>query len=243
MCNVSYSIMKGFSHHSFKIGQASMSCLISVKSPIFIGVVIIVAVLLVGASGYLFYQEFSRSRCEACGMMITAASDANYRIEDTSTNQKLYACCSGCMLRLAAAHPDMHIDALDSWYGGSAPTISIDIADGNVSSVNPDTTRIILGSKVTNSCASNRIAINQTSADLLLANGYNADNPLSPFETTVPSGAPKLTVQQAIVPLKAKGITYTPPSPITMYAAVVAGVAVLVIGVIAWKKLLPTKPS
>jgi hypothetical protein len=214
----------------------------NMKSFILVGV-IVVAALLVGASGYLFYQDYSRPRCEACGMVISAESDANYRINDTSTDQKLWACCSGCMLRLAAAHPDMHIDALDSWYGESVQKISIDIADGSVSSVSPDTALIVLGSKVTNSCVSNRIALNQTSAQLLRDNGYNADNPLSPFKTEVPATAPLLTVQQALVPLKAKGITYTSPSPITMYAAAIVGVAVLVIGITAWKKLLPTKPS
>jgi hypothetical protein len=214
----------------------------NMKSFILVGV-IVVAALLVGASGYLLYQDYSRPRCEACGMVISAESDVNYRIDDTSTNQKLWACCSGCMLRLAAAHPDMHIDALDSWYGESVQKISIDIADGSVSSVSPDTALIVLGSKVTNSCVSNRIALNQTSAQLLRDNGYNADNPLSPFKTEVPATAPLLTVQQALVPLKAKGITYTPPSPITMYAAAIVGVAVLVIGIIAWKKLLPAKPS
>jgi hypothetical protein len=212
------------------------------RSIVLVGVVAIAA-LLIGASGYLYYQEYSKSRCEACGMAITTESETNYEIHEESTNERLWACCSGCMLRLAAAHPDMHIDALDSWYGESAQEISIDIADGSVSSVSPDTTLIVLGSKVTNSCVSNRIALNQTSAQLLIANGYNVDNPLSPFKTEVPATAPLLTVQQALVPLKTKGITYTPPSPITMYAAAIAGVAVLVIGIIAWKKLLPTKPS
>jgi hypothetical protein len=213
------------------------------KSLVFIGVFIVVAALLVGTSGYLFYQEYSRSRCEACGMVISAESDVNYSIYDTSTNQRLWACCSGCMLRLAAAHPDLHIDALDSWYGESVQKISIDITDGNVSSVSPNSALIVLGSKVTNSCVSNRIALNQTSAQLLLANGYNANNPLSPFKIPVPAGAPLLTVQQALVPLKAKGIQYSPPSPLMMYGAALAGIAVLVIGIIAWKKLLPTKPS
>jgi hypothetical protein len=213
------------------------------RSLVFIGVIVVVAAFLIGTSGYMYYQEYSRLRCEACGMGITAESEANYNIYETSANKKLYACCSGCMLRLAAGHPDLHIEALDSWYGESVPKISIDIADGNVSSVTPSTALIVLGSKVTNSCVNNRIAINQTSADLLLANGYNVDNPLSPFKTTVPAAAPSLTVQKALVPLKAKGITYVPPSPLTMYVAAIAGVAVLVIGIVAWKRLLPTKPS
>jgi hypothetical protein len=213
------------------------------KSLVFIGVFVVVAVLLVGTSGYMFYRDYNRPRCEACGMMISSEADINYRIYDTSTNQRLWACCSGCMLRLAAAHLDLHIDALDSWYGESTQKISIDIVDGNASSVSPDTALIVLGSKVTNSCASNRIAINQTSAQLLLANGYNANNPVSPFKTEVPAGAPLLTAQQALVPLKAKGIQYSPPSPLMMYGAALAGIAVLAIGIIAWKKLLPTKPS
>jgi len=213
------------------------------KSLVLVGAFIVVASLLIGTSGYLFYQDYSRSRCEACGMVVSAESDINYKIYDTSTNQRLWACCSGCMLRLAAAHPDLHVDALDSWYGESAQGISIDIADGNVSSVSPNTAFIILGSKVTNSCVSNRIALNQTSAQLLLVNGYNANNPLSPFKTSVPAGAPLLTTQQALVPLKAKGIQYSPPSPLMMYGTSLAGVAVLVIGIIAWRKLSPTKPS
>jgi hypothetical protein len=212
------------------------------RSLVFVGVFVVVAALLIGASGYLFYQQYSRPRCEACGMGISAESEANYSIYDASTNERLWACCSGCMLRLAAAHPDLDIDALDSWYGESAQKISIDIVDGNVSSVSPNTALIVLGSKVTNSCVSNRIALNQTSAQLLLDNGYNANNPLSPFKTSVPAGAPLLTVQKALVLLKAKGITYNPPSPLTMYAAAIAGVAVLVIGIIAWK-MLPTKPK
>lgn len=216
---------------------------VTMRSLIFVGVIVVVAALLIGASGYLYYQEHSRFRCEACGMGITAELDANYKVYEASTNKRLWACCSGCMLRLAAAHPDLHIDALDSWYGESAQKISIDIAGGNVSSVTPTTALMVLGSKVTNSCVSNRIALNQTSAQLLVANGYNSNNPLSPFKTTVPAGAPLLTVQQALVPLKAKGITYSPPSPVTMYGAALAGVAVLVIGIVAWKKLLPTKPS
>ena len=211
------------------------------KILVLVGFLVIVSVLLISTSGYLFYQNYIRPRCEACGMIITEESDGNYRIYDTSTNQRLWACCAGCMLRLAAAHPNLHIEALDSWYGVSAQIISIDIADGKVTSVNPNTTLIVLGSKITNSCVSNRIALNQTSVQLLLANGYNANNPLSPFETSVPVDAPILSVQQALVPLKAKGIIYSTPSPLIMYGAALVGVFVLIIGIVAWKKLLPSK--
>lgn len=214
------------------------------KNIVFIGVFAVVALLLVGTSGYLFYEYYGKPRCEACGMYISKESDTNYKIYDTSTNQRVWACCSGCMLRLAATHLNLHVEALDSWYGEFAQKISIDITNGNVSSVSPNTTLIVLGSKITNSCVSNRVALNQTSAQLLIVNGYNADNPLTPFKTSVPAGAPLLTTQQALVPLTAKGIQYSPPSTLIMYGAALAGIAVLVTGIVAWKKLLSTsKPN
>jgi hypothetical protein len=201
------------------------------------GLVVLIAVLLFGALGYFYFENYGKSRCEACGMIISAESDVNYRIIDTSTDLRVWACCSGCMLRVVAAHPNLGIEALDSWWGESAPKISISVVNGNVSSVSPGTTLIVLGSKITNSCVSNRIALNQTSAELLVADGYNSNNPLSPFKTSVPANAPLLTVQQALVPLKAKGITYSGPSALPLYGIATAGVIVLVTSIVAWKKL------
>jgi hypothetical protein len=202
------------------------------------GAFILVALIVLGSSGYLYYAYYGKPRCEACGMMITPEIDANYIITDTNTNQRIWVCCAGCMLRLASAHPDMHIEALDSWYATSAPTIVINITGGQVSSVVPSSTRLLLGSKISNSCVSNRIAINETSTQLLLLNGYNPDNPLSPFKTVVPNGTPALNISAALVPLKAKGIQYVPPSAAFLTGIAIAGVAVLAVGVLAWKKLL-----
>ena len=202
------------------------------------GLIVLIVLLLVGALGYLYYENYGKPRCEACGMIISAETDKNYRIVDTSTNQQIGACCSGCMLRVTATHPNLSIEALDSWYGESAQKISISIVNGNVSSVSPSTTLIVLGSKITNSCASNRIALNQTSAQLLVADGYNPNNPLSPFKTSVPANAPQMTVQQALVPLKAKGITYSGPSTLPLYGIAAAGVIILVTSIVAWKKLM-----
>ncbi len=212
---------------------------------IMLGVFVVVALLLIGTGGYYYYTYYGTPRCEACGMIITPEMDANIKMIDVDTNQRVWTCCPGCMLRSVAAHPNVHIEALDSWYGTSAPKIVIEIRDGSVVSVTPDTARILLGSKVVKSCANNRIAINETSAALLLQYGWNRDNPLAVFKNELPEGTPVLTVAQALPGLKQMGIQYVPPSATFLGSIVVVGVAVLIIGILAWKKLAapPPKPA
>ncbi|MCX8182421.1 MAG: hypothetical protein N3D12_04825 [Candidatus Methanomethyliaceae archaeon] len=205
---------------------------------IIVGVFVAVALLLIGTGGYYYYNYYGTPRCEACGMIITSEMDANIKIIDLNTNQRVWTCCPGCMLRSVAAHPNIHIEALDSWYGTSAPKIVIEIRNGEVVSANPETARILLGSKVVKSCANNRIAINETSAALLLKNGWNPNNPLAVFKNTVPEGTPVLTVAQSLPGLKQMGIQYVPPSAAFLGGIVVIGVLVLLMGILAWKKLV-----
>lgn len=201
---------------------------------------IVIAVVLVGVSGYYYNEYYGKPRCEACGMIIATDLATNYVITDTTTNQRVYACCSGCTLRVVAAHANVHIEALDSWYGLATSTIQIDITNRTVTSVSPNSTLIVLGSKVTSTCVSNRIAINQTTAQLLVQNGYNSNNPLSPFKTEVPAGAPLLNVSAALTAMLLKGIAYVPPSSALLLGIIVAGILVLALGLVAWKKLLPS---
>jgi hypothetical protein len=212
---------------------------------IMVGVFVVVALLLIGTGGYYYYTYYGTPRCEACGMIITPEMDANIKMIDLDTNQRVWTCCPGCMLRSVVAHPNVHIEALDSWYGTSAPKIVIEIRNGSVVSVTPDTARILLGSKVVKSCANNRIAINETSAALLLQYGWNRDNPLAVFKNELPQGTPVLTVAQALPGLKQIGIQYVPPSAAFLGSIVVIGVVVLIIGILAWKKLgvPPPKPA
>ncbi len=209
------------------------------------GVFIVVAALLIGTGGYYYYTYYGTPRCEACGMLITPEMDANIKIIDLSTNQRVWTCCPGCMLRSVVSHPNIHIEALDSWYGTVAPKIVIEIRNSEVVSVTPDTARILLGSKIVKSCANNRIAINETSAALLLQNGWNPNNPLVVFKNQIPEGTPVLTVAQALPGLKQMGIQYVPPSVAFLGSIVVIGVVVLIIGILAWKKLTapPAKPT
>jgi xanthine/uracil permease len=81
--------------------------------------------------------------------------------------------------------------------------------------------------------------MNQTTAKLLVQNGYNASNPLSPFKTDVPAGAPLLNVSAALTAMLMKGIAYVPPSSALLIGIIIAGVLVLLLGLVAWKKLLP----
>ena len=212
---------------------------------IMVGVFVVVALLLIGTGSYYYYTYYGTPRCEACGMIITPEMDANIKMIDLDTNQRVWTCCPGCMLRSVVAHPNVHIEALDSWYGTSAPKIVIEIRNGSVVSVTPDTARILLGSKVVKSCANNRIAINETSAALLLQYGWNRDNPLAVFKNELPQGTPVLTVAQALPGLKQMGIQYVPPSAAFLGSIVVIGVVVLIIGILAWKKLgvPPPKPA
>lgn len=203
-------------------------------------VFIIIALVLVGVSGYYYNEYYGKPRCEACGMIITSEMSMNYVITDTTTSQRVWACCSGCSLRVVAAHANVHIDALDSWYGTALPTIQIDIVNKSVTNVSPNSTLILLGSKISGGCVSNRIAFNQTTAQLLVQNGYNASNPLSPFKTTLPDGTPLMNVSATLTAMLTKGIAYVPPSSTLLIGIIVAGVLVLLLGLVAWKRLLPS---
>lgn len=204
---------------------------------------IAIAIVLIGVSGYYYNEYYGKPRCEACGMIVTPDLAANYVITDTTSGQRVYACCAGCMLRVVAAHPNVHIEALDSWYGLAAPKITIDIANKTVAAVSPNSTIIVLGSKISGTCVSNRLAINQTTAQLLVQNGYNASNPLTPFRTDVPAGTPLLNVSAALTGMLVKGIAYAPPSSALLIGIIAVGMLVLVLGLVAWKKLLPSPPK
>ncbi|MEN3035544.1 MAG: hypothetical protein ABC537_04500 [Candidatus Methanosuratincola sp.] len=207
------------------------------KSIIMPIVFVIVAAAILGSSGYLYFQYYATPRCEVCGMLITPEMERNIVMIDVDTGQRIWTCCPGCMLRSVAAHPNVNITALDSWYGTSAPSIQIIIRNGSVVSVTPDTARILLGAMIVPSCANNRIAINQTSIDLLREEGWNPNNPLAVFKNPLPNGTPVVTVAGALPGLAQKGISYVPPSMTFIGGIALVGILVLVIGLVAWKKL------
>ncbi|MEM2743194.1 MAG: hypothetical protein QXF54_04265 [Candidatus Methanomethylicaceae archaeon] len=204
---------------------------------------IAISIVLIGIGSYYYYIYYGVPRCPVCGMLITPEMMENFVIIDTTTNQKIYVCCPGCALRLVAAYPNLHMEMLDSWYGKTAPKIIIEIRNGSVISVTPETARILLGGKITGSCSHNRIAINETSVNLLLKNGWNPNNPLSVYKTTLPEGTPVVTAQAALPGLKEKGIAYVPPSPLFLGSIIIAGIIVLIIAIVTWRKIIKITPK
>lgn len=202
-----------------------------------------IAVVLIGVGSYYYYIYYGIPRCPVCGMLITPEMMENFIVIDVTTNQRLYVCCPGCALRLVAAYPNLHIEMLDSWYGKAAPKIVIEIRNGSVVSVTPESARILLGGKITGSCSHNRIAINETSIALLLKNGWNPDNPLTVFKTTLPEGTPVPTIHAALPGLKEKGIAYVPPSPLFLGSIIIAGIVVLIIAALSWRRITKITPK
>lgn len=202
-----------------------------------------VAIALIGVGSYYYYIYFGILRCPACGMMITSEMMENFITMDLRTNQKIYVCCPGCALRLVAAYSDLRIEMLDSWYGRAAPTIKIEIKNGTLANVMPETTRMLLGGRITGSCTHNRIAINETSIGLLLEKGWNPYNPLTVFKTTLPEGTPVLTIAKALPGLKERGIEYKPPSSLFLGSIIIIGIAILITSIILWRKMVRSLPS
>ncbi len=205
-------------------------------------VFIIVAVVILGASGYLYLQYYGSPRCEACGMIITPEMHASIIMTDVDTGQRIWTCCPGCMLRSVAAHSNVHIEIYDDWYGKQVAPAVIEIRNKTVVSVTPETSRILLGAKIIKGCANNRFAMNETSAQLLLQNGYNPANPIAIFKNPLPNGTPVVTPAAALPGLLQTGIQYVPPSNMFLGAMIGLGIVVLVLSFVAWRKLIKPVP-
>ncbi|MCS7098229.1 MAG: hypothetical protein NZ922_04560 [Candidatus Methanomethyliaceae archaeon] len=201
------------------------------------------AIVLIGIGSYYYYIYFGIPRCPVCGMMITPEMMENFIILNLKTNQRIYVCCPGCALRLVAVYPDLRIEMLDSWYGKAAPSIKIEIRNGTVASVMPESTRILLGGRITGSCAHNRIAINETSVKLLLERGWNPNNPLTVFKTSLPEGTPVPTIVMALPGLKERGVEYIPPSPLFLGSIIIIGILILIISIVLWRRIPSIMPS
>jgi len=195
---------------------------------------VLVAIILLASSGYLYYQYYGQPRCPACGMVVTKEMIDHIKVYDSQGNL-IPVCCIGCAFRLLAAPQwkTLHIETYCDWYGPDYK-ITIDIVDGKVVKVEPETARFIIGAAITKSCASNRVAYNQTAVENLLKYGYSE---YSLYKTELPPNAPVLTAEMAAAKLPQVGIKYAPPSVAFLAGIAVAGIVVLALSVVAWKKL------
>jgi len=206
---------------------------------------IVVAVVMFGVTGYFSYHFYGYERCPACGMLITPEMDEHFEIYDGDGNQ-VYACCIGCVFRLldpVRGWDELHIKTFCDWYGPDYP-ITIDAYDhGQRVEFTPDTVKALIGAKVTGSCASNRIAYNQTAVEALLENGYHPENTMTFQHCALPEqGAFPIASPSKVAPVlaEAPGIAYVPPSPLLPISFAIIGVVVLVAAIVAYRKFMPT---
>ena len=94
---------------------------------------------------------------------------------------------------------------------------------------------ILMGTKIVQSCANNRIAYNKTAADNLIITWFNAFT-MSWQKKPLPQGTPIVAVPMAAVSMAQKGIGYTPPTPTVPIILAIAGVAVLVVSGLMLRK-------
>jgi len=199
---------------------------------------LITAVMIFVVAGALYFQQYSILRCEACGMNITPEMQQHIRIQDANGNRH-YACCQACMLRLLdqkRGHEQLTIETFCDYYG---PDYKITInakKHGNLTTVTPDTARILLGAKVVPSCANNRIAWNQTAVEGLLGQGYTSYT-MGYQQNPLPPGTPVESIDKLAVMMAQKGISYVAPTPLMPTLLAVVGVVMIAGSFMAYRKM------
>jgi len=134
------------------------------------------------------------------------------------------------MLRLlddTGGYEQVHIQTYCDWYGPGYKIIIDAKEHGNVVTVTPETTQVLLGALVVGSCASSRIAYNQTAADMLLLDGYS-QYAMTHQRCPMPEGTPIMSVLMAAKVMREIGITYAPPRPWLIVSLATLGTVVLI---------------
>ncbi len=171
--------------------------------------------------------------CEVCGMDVSSEAQVKYRIVDGNGTVH-YAECYMCALHLLNEYDQVNITTSCDWYGSNY-TVKVQSSQyGKTIMVDPSDAMFLNGE----SCAANRVAYNQTAADELMQNGYSQENTLSEQHYAMPSNTNVTSVKDAATTYAG---TVSPSSsgqpPLLLIVAVVAGVALIVAGLVAYKKL------
>jgi hypothetical protein len=172
--------------------------------------------------------------CEACGMDVTAESQARYVVTDGNGDVHFVECFM-CALQLANDYEILHIKTYCDWYGPTYP-ITVDTANfGNTVTVNPTTAMYLRGG----SCVTARAAYNQTAADELLVAGYSQYT--SPEQQyALPAGTTVALVKDAVLSIAQNSPTKDvqgAQNTAFLIAVAVAGVAFIAVAVVAFRKL------
>lgn len=172
---------------------------------------------------------FTTKTCEACGMDVTAETQAKYTIVD-GTGQAHYAECIMCALQLVNRYDQLTISTYCDWYG---PNYTITLQSSNFGkdvTVMPSTAMFLNGG----SCVINRAAYNQTAADQLLINGYSTYT-VSEQRYSLPTDT-KVSLMATAAMSYAQTIAQ-PLSNLPVILAAAAGIAIIVVSILAFKKL------
>jgi len=202
---------------------------------------IIVAVIMFGATGYLYYQYYGIPRCPACGMLITPEMDEHFKIytEGWGKGERLHACCIGCVLRLLDPErgwDELYIETFCDYYGPDHP-IRIHVWNhGKNCEVDPPTAKVLLGAKIVKSCALNRIVYDDYAAEQLLKIGYT-EHTMKYQHVALPEGTPVIPPCKCAPMLAEKvGIAYVPPSPMIPASFAIIGIVILLVSIVMYRR-------
>jgi hypothetical protein len=169
--------------------------------------------------------------CEACGMTVNADAQAKYQIID-GTGKVHYAECYMCALNLINDYDNLTITSYCDWYGPNYLVTVVSSQFGKEVTVTPSTAIFLSGG----SCVINRVAYNQTAADALLANGFS-EYTLTEQHYALPANTKVTSVTQEALTLSKNAPALPSNLSLSIIIGAVAGVIVIVLSVVAYKKL------
>jgi hypothetical protein len=169
--------------------------------------------------------------CETCPMNVGPDALDHFMVTDGSGTRH-YVECIGCAYKLLKTCDTINIATYCDWYGPNYVITANITEHGAKATVSPSTALILVGG----GCTGFRVAYNQTAADLLLANGYSSYTMIM-MRQALPANT-NTTNFIAKANSFAAGTSETPAfSPTTPIVLAVAGIAVIVVAFVAFKKL------
>ena len=196
-----------------------------------LSVIVATMIITLGLIGTVFAQTESYP-CETCPMTVGADALDHLKVTDAS-GIRHYVECIGCALKLLKTYDTIHIETYCDWYGPDYP-ITADISQhGAISNINPVTSLLLVGG----GCTGNRVAYNQTAADVLLANGFSQYTMMM-MQQPLPANTNVTTIdKRALTFALTDTTTETPQSPLVPILLGVVAVAVVGLSIVAYKKI------
>ena len=201
------------------------------KNKILPAIAAVIMITILGSIGIAFAQNESYP-CETCPMTVGPDAVAHLKVTDGNGTTH-YVECIGCALKLLKTYDTIHIETYCDWYGPDYP-ITADISQhGAISNINPVTSLLLVGG----GCTGNRVAYNQTAADVLLANGFSQYTMMM-MQQPLPANTNVTTIdKRALTFALTDTTTETLQSPLVPILLGVVAVAVVGLSIVAYKKI------